>query len=86
MPAPVLRHDPSGIVPESLLGLDAPGAGRLDARWPNSSLAPRAHQLPAACFKVLSTHCWGAGAPRRARSIRAQRFSMGTHSAFCGPV
>ncbi len=38
MPAPVLRHDPSGIAPESLLGLDAPGAGRLDAKWPNSRL------------------------------------------------
>ncbi len=24
MPAPVLRHDPSGIAPESRLGLDAP--------------------------------------------------------------
>ncbi len=38
MPASLLRHDPSGIAPESFLGLDAPGAGRLDAKWPNSSL------------------------------------------------
>ncbi len=36
MPAPILRHDPSGIAPESLLGLGAPGAGRLGAKWPNS--------------------------------------------------
>ncbi len=32
MPASLLRHDPSGIAPESFLGLDAPGAGRLDAK------------------------------------------------------
>ncbi len=38
MPAPVLRHDPGGIAPESLLGLDAPGAPRLDAKWPDSRL------------------------------------------------
>ncbi len=39
MPAPVLRHDRSGIALSSLLGLDAPGVPRLDAKWPNSRLA-----------------------------------------------
>ncbi len=37
MPASLLRHDRGGIALSSLLGLDAPGVPRLDAKWPNSS-------------------------------------------------